>query len=198
MHGASKGEPVTDRALRIAVHAGYPALRAGLAALLHDAGFEIVDGEGDRLPDVVVADLAGEVAAASRPDNVPTVYLADARLVPLDAAPQAWLPRDASAEALEAAVHAVAAGMIVLHPALASMPEEADHAAGAVGIGLTSREIEVLPLLAAGLTNKAIAHTLSISEHTAKFHVGAILAKLGVSSRAEAVAEAARRGLLVL
>ena len=63
---------------------------------------------------------------------------------------------------------------------------------------LTAREAEVLRHLAAGLTNKAIARALSISEHTAKSHVGAVLAKLGARSRTEAVTAAARRGLLTL
>jgi DNA-binding NarL/FixJ family response regulator len=56
----------------------------------------------------------------------------------------------------------------------------------------------VLALLADGLTNKAIAARLGMSEHTAKFHVNAILGKLGASSRAEAIVRAARMGLIVL
>jgi DNA-binding NarL/FixJ family response regulator len=63
---------------------------------------------------------------------------------------------------------------------------------------LTERELEVLPLLALGLPNKAVAQRLGISEHTVKFHVGAILSKLGAASRTEAVMIAARRGLLPL
>ena len=61
---------------------------------------------------------------------------------------------------------------------------------------LTPREREVLGLLAEGLTNRAIAERLGISEHTAKFHVNAILGKLGVETRTEAVGEAARLGLV--
>jgi DNA-binding CsgD family transcriptional regulator len=61
---------------------------------------------------------------------------------------------------------------------------------------LTPREREVLDLLVQGLTNRLIGERLGISEHTAKFHVNAILGKLGVESRTEAVAEAARRGLV--
>jgi len=63
---------------------------------------------------------------------------------------------------------------------------------------LTPRETEVLQLMADGLTNKAIAQKLSISEHTVKFHVNAILGKLGVQSRTEAVVRATRLGLLLL
>ncbi|HKH76039.1 MAG TPA: LuxR C-terminal-related transcriptional regulator, partial [Rubrobacteraceae bacterium] len=62
----------------------------------------------------------------------------------------------------------------------------------------TSRESEVLALLALGLPNKTIAHRLAISEHTVKFHVSSIYAKLGVTNRAEAVSQGARRGLISL
>lgn len=63
---------------------------------------------------------------------------------------------------------------------------------------LTAREAEVLDLLAQGLSNKAIATRLSISEHTVKFHLAAICAKLGAENRTDAVRLAVRRGLVVL
>ena len=63
---------------------------------------------------------------------------------------------------------------------------------------LTAREREVLQLLAQGIPNKQIAQRLGISEHTVKFHVSAIMTKLGAASRTEAVTTAARRGLLLL
>jgi DNA-binding CsgD family transcriptional regulator len=63
---------------------------------------------------------------------------------------------------------------------------------------LTPREIEVLGMLAEGLGNKAIAWRLDISEHTVKFHVGSILAKLNASSRTEAVTLGIRQGLILL
>ena len=63
---------------------------------------------------------------------------------------------------------------------------------------LTPRETEVLQLLADGLTNKAIAQRLGISDHTVKFHVNAVLGKLGAQSRTEAVVRASRLGLLQL
>ncbi len=68
---------------------------------------------------------------------------------------------------------------------------------GAAGVDLTPREQEVLGLLAEGLSNKLIAARLGISEHTAKFHVNALLDKLGAETRTEAVVTAARRGLLM-
>jgi DNA-binding CsgD family transcriptional regulator len=63
---------------------------------------------------------------------------------------------------------------------------------------LTERERDVLRLFARGLSNKRIAARLAISEHTVKFHVGSILAKLGAATRAEAVARGARLGELLL
>ena len=63
-------------------------------------------------------------------------------------------------------------------------------------IPLTPREIEVIRMLAEGASNKTIAWKLNISEHTAKFHVASILSKLGVGSRAEAVAAGVRLGLI--
>jgi DNA-binding CsgD family transcriptional regulator len=63
---------------------------------------------------------------------------------------------------------------------------------------LTPREREVLHMLAAGLGNKEIGARLGISDHTAKFHVSQILAKLNAGSRAEAVSIAMRRGLVPL
>jgi DNA-binding NarL/FixJ family response regulator len=63
---------------------------------------------------------------------------------------------------------------------------------------LTTREREVLALLAEGLANKAIAQALSISDQTVKFHVAAIIAKLGAANRTDAVRRAVRRGLIAL
>ena len=112
--------------------------------------------------------------------------------------PRAYLTREAGAEELAAAVRAVSQGLAVFSPALLAgrSPSEATQAPSPDV--LTEREREVLPLLADGLPNKAIALRLGISEHTVKFHVGAILSKLGASSRTEAVVLAARRGLLPL
>jgi DNA-binding CsgD family transcriptional regulator len=65
-------------------------------------------------------------------------------------------------------------------------------------VPLTPRELEVLTLLAEGLSNKAIARRLGISIHTAKFHVGALIDKLDAIGRTDAVAHAARRGVIQL
>jgi len=64
--------------------------------------------------------------------------------------------------------------------------------------GLTAREIQVLELLSEGLSNKAIAGRLGISDQTVKFHVAAISGKLGASNRTDAVRRAIRRGLVTV
>jgi len=80
----------------------------------------------------------------------------------------------------------------------ASSPARRREAADVVMEALTPREVQVLELLAEGLANKAIADRLGISDQTAKFHVAAILGKLGVANRTEAVRAAARRGLIAM
>ena len=63
---------------------------------------------------------------------------------------------------------------------------------------LTRRELEVLEVLAEGLSNRAIASRLGISEHTVKFHVASIFAKLGAENRTDAVRRGVRQGLITL
>ena len=109
------------------------------------------------------------------------------------------LSRGVKARQLRAALYAVAEGLSVTDPSLAtpllmlSAPSQQS-----IPEPLTPRELEVLSLLAEGLTNRAIGLQLGISENTAKFHVQAVLTKLGVSSRTEAVVLAARLGLFNL
>lgn len=110
------------------------------------------------------------------------------------------LPMWSSGGEICAAVEAVAEGLIVLHPDLVNhlvaptlVAPDSDPSVQA----LSPRETEILNLLAGGLGNKQIASQLKISEHTVKFHVTSIFNKLNVSSRAEAVAIGARRGLIL-
>jgi two-component system, NarL family, nitrate/nitrite response regulator NarL len=197
---------------RVLVVAAYPALRAGLLALLAaDRGLEPIAADGVELdaasdaPVAIVADYsAGEPEAiATATENFPQAALVLIGADPgadgpgLAGTPVAYLPSDVDAEALAAAVHAVAAGLIVLDPTVAGATGVHTHAAASTeGESLTAREREVLRLVAEGLPNKAIARELGISEHTAKFHVGSLLGKLGAGSRTEAVTIATRRGIL--
>jgi DNA-binding NarL/FixJ family response regulator len=124
----------------------------------------------------------------------------------------AVLPRHAGAEEIVAAVSAAAAGLVTIHPSfvesLVASPvanaEAVDFAAPRTRAGggdvrgeLTPREIEILRMLAEGLANKQIAARLGISEHTVKFHIASVYAKLGASSRTEAVRIGAQRGMVV-
>ena len=63
---------------------------------------------------------------------------------------------------------------------------------------LTDREMEVIELIALGLSNREIAEELGVSAHTAKFHIGSILTKMDAQTRTEAVVQAARAGILVV
>jgi DNA-binding CsgD family transcriptional regulator len=83
------------------------------------------------------------------------------------------------------------ADVALVAPTVVSVPADGD-------VPLTPRELEVLTLLAEGMSNKAIARRLGISVHTAKFHVGALIDKLDAVGRTDAVAQAARRGVLHL
>jgi DNA-binding NarL/FixJ family response regulator len=115
---------------------------------------------------------------------------------------RAWgiLSINASAEELGAAIQALSAGLLVGMPALfdpilLDIPADIGDQ---VHEPLTDRESEVLQLLAQGLANKQIALQLGISEHTVKFHVSGIYAKLGATNRTEAVRLGVRRGLILL
>jgi DNA-binding NarL/FixJ family response regulator len=115
----------------------------------------------------------------------------------LRAGASAILPLDADVQQLGAAVLSAFHGLAVM-PADAAELAEPPPALAIQPEALTARELEILALLAAGDSNKMIAARLSISIHTVKFHISSILAKLGVSSRTEAVALGLRLGLVLL
>ncbi|HET7737124.1 MAG TPA: response regulator transcription factor [Tepidiformaceae bacterium] len=201
-------------AIRVLVLAAYPAVRAGLRAMLHEApGITVVDErtpatlDDPTLPeaDVLLAEHDGDPTEllATIDDalpGMPAVFLVDTLPAGSPTAPTAWLLRESTANELVAAIRAVEAGLAVFHPSLVPTPAPGasilDTTAPAEP--LTSRELDVLRQLALGLPNKTIAFNLGISDHTVKFHVSAVLAKLGAASRTEAVMLAARRGLLPL
>lgn len=186
--------------------------RAGLRTMVEDSGARVV-GEGD---DSSVSELfeAGivlvdgdellEEAADSVVEGGMQALLAiseDDSLIKtlrtLSLGGWGIVTPDAASEELEAALSAVAEGLVVLPRFLA---ERVLYRAAVQDLEepLTNREREVLELLAQGLSNKLIAQELHISEHTVKFHISSLYAKLGVSSRAEAVSQGARYGLLSL
>jgi DNA-binding NarL/FixJ family response regulator len=188
--------PVT----RVFVVARGAAGRTALGRRLEGPDLEVI-GTGatpDGAPpgtDVLV--LGDEELLVGDPAAPAVVVLADdgARLLPvlrrLRAHGWAVVSRDAPAAELRAAVAAAAQGLAAFPAGLtarqATEPEP-----------LTARERDVLELLGQGLSNRRIAGRLAISEHTAKFHVASVLAKLGVSSRTEAVSLGLRRGLITL
>ena len=205
--------------LRVLVLAGDPLARAGVAALLAGRpGYSVVaQAVGGRdlpsiievyRPDALVWDLGWEPAPsleqlADIPEDGPPVVV----LLPNgDHVAEAWaagargmLSRDSEAPDLAATLTAVSQGLVVVDPRLAArLPPIRNRTPNALTEDLTPRERKVLSLIAEGLPNKSIADRLGISEHTVKFHVNAILGKLGAQSRTEAVTRATRLGLLLL
>jgi NarL family two-component system response regulator YdfI len=165
-------------------------------------------------PDAVLIDLPqpdpqfSATAAALKEAGASVLVLIDepdlvwiARL--LRAGVSAVLPRESTASEIHSAIQAVVNGLILLDPEIAqnlagSVRGERNEGSAEMIEDLTAREIQVLRLLAEGLGNKEIAARLGISDHTAKFHISSILAKLGASSRTEAVTIGIRMGLVLL
>jgi len=187
-----------------------PLVRSALLSLLssqHVTAEPVAqDALEDTPADVVVWDLGADARAAQ--DRIEQFERAETEVVALvpsqavaspalAAGARGLLTRETSGAALAAAVRAVRAGLVVVDPALASALIPARDRTP-LADELTAREQEVLQQLSLGLANKEIAAKLHISDHTVKFHVNAILAKLGVTSRTEAVVAAARRGLVIL
>jgi DNA-binding NarL/FixJ family response regulator len=104
------------------------------------------------------------------------------------------LPMDATTHQLVVAIAATVAGFAVTLPRPPAGPPEATR----IAEDLTAREVEVLRLMARGYRNKQLATVLNISEHTAKFHVSSVLAKLGARTRTEAVTIGMTRGLVAV
>jgi two-component system, NarL family, response regulator YdfI len=195
----------TARARLEAVVAGAPALRLVPAM----ASVPVARQLEELRPDLVLLDLEDDrlETALGGPEGaggVPLIVVAEEphRVMteePLGRGPvRAVLPRDASAGELLAAIAAVGAGLVALHPDALRRAPRPMRAEPDPGQPLTVREVEVLGMLAEGLGNKAIASRLGISTHTAKFHVASILSKLSAGSRTEAVTIGMRRGLVAI
>ena len=152
-------------------------------------------------PDAVLVDpgpFAG-VSALREVQGVPVLVLAtDAERATdaMAAGARGALFRDGDPGSIAVALQAIDRGLLVLDGAFAEAWRR--PARTETDAALTARELEVLALLAEGLSNKEIATALGISAHTAKFHVNAVMAKLDAATRTEAVTRAARQGLLRL
>jgi NarL family two-component system response regulator YdfI len=201
--------PVARAALQNRLKA--PSLKiVGSTATIDALGSELSDAQADvllidsagELYESVIESLADSDLAAEIPIALLTETLSrEASTQALQAGIRAVLPNEIPIDQLVAALRAAAAGLVVLHPSeVPAFPaiQPASQALAELPEPLTRREREVLQMLAAGLANKEIAARLNISDHTAKFHVAAILGKLGAATRTEAVALGIRRGLVLL
>lgn len=187
--------------IRVSIVAATAVARAGLRAMLL--------GAADR-GEVTVVDDGSDVSVVMLEDSeeieidtaVPVVLLLDSDSAQafgegLRAGARAVLAADTTPDELLAAVQAVAAGLTVLPARQAQLlfePRPQERVLEA----LTPRETEILRLLAEGISNKEIAARLAISEHTVKFHITGIMAKLGAGTRTEAVTTGLRQGLILL
>ena len=190
-------------------------VRSGLVASLElddafrvvaevDRGDDVVAAYRKHEPRVVLMDLqlpgmsgiaALKVLRAEDPQARVLVFSTFARDDEVDAAIEAgalgYLQKSASRDELVAALRAVAHNQRSLQPELARRLKQLR-----LGPAITEREREILALIAAGRANKEIAQTLHVSEDTVKRHVSHILEKLDVNDRAQATAEAIRRGIV--
>lgn len=188
-----------------------PLARMGLAALLLGVAGLVVAGQssGNQLtsdvelsnPDVIAWDWSWN-AVPDLPHDLPVVAL----LKDVSQAVEAWragarglLLGTLDPDSLGAALTAASHGLAVVEPSLVNALTQIETAQMDMPVdALTAREMEVLQLLASGLPNKTIANRLSITDHTVKFHVNAIMTKLGVQSRTEAVVRATKLGMIIL
>jgi two-component system, NarL family, response regulator YdfI len=149
------------------------------------------EDEDERIEELALLSRSLPVVCLVRRDNV------GLRQRLLDAGVLGLLPAEASAQELSLALKSARAQLVVIHPSLLGA-EFAPASARANGEQLTPREVEVLQLMAQGFSNREIGGLLHISNHTVKFHVSSVLGKLDVSTRAEAVVEGVRRGVITV
>ena len=180
---------------------------------------DVVIFDAEEQPEEAFAALRASVEEMNEGENFPAFVLIGAgqsewvRDALREGVVWAVLRRAASSDEIIAAVEAVSAGLVALDAetfsALLSRSRPTDDLSSAQAEerlppvvpeidALTPREREVLEMLASGLSNKEIAWRMKISEHTVKFHVASIFAKLDVSTRTEAVMHGIRKGLVMM
>jgi len=211
--------------IRILIADDHPIVRDGLSAVLETqadfaivgeaaSGAQAVEQAAALHPDVILLDLelpeldgvaALRAIRAADPTMKVIIFTAfdtDERILgAVQAGAQGYLLKGVPREELFQAIRVVHSGGSLLQPVVAARLLRQVSGAGAMADlpeALTERELEVLHLLAKGRQNKEIANELVISERTVKFHVSAILGKLGVGNRTEAVSRAAQLGLVTL
>jgi two-component system, NarL family, nitrate/nitrite response regulator NarL len=172
----TRAEATRAPPLRVAVQGRDPVRTAALAALVAATEHEVA---AEDQAELLLTDSPG---AATR---LPVLVLSNE----CQDHAGSVLPAATDVMQLNAALRAVAAGLIVRAPA-------ASEGFGPARPLLTPRELEILGCLGDGQSNKAVARRLGISQHTVKFHLEAVFAKLGANSRAEAVAKGLRGGLI--
>jgi DNA-binding NarL/FixJ family response regulator len=206
--------------IRILIADDHPVVRAGLQGMLASqpdfelvgeaaTGAEAVTLAARLRPDVVLMDLRmtelDGVAAMKQiraqqpglPVLVLTTYESDTDILrAIEAGATGYLLKDTPREELFAAIRSVARGKAVLAPTIAMRLLRQKNLP--VNEALSARELEVLKLVARGLSNKEIARTLHLSEATVKTHLLHLFEKLGVSDRTAAVTVSLERGLLRL
>lgn len=198
--------------IRVVLVDDHPVVRAGMRALVESqADLSVVGEAGDAVsavevvtathPGVVLMDLQlGEgpdgievtrrLRALAEPPQVLVLTTFDTEadiLAAIQAGAAGYLLKDAPPEEIYRAVRGTARGEVVLGPTISATLVRRTTARGTV---LTEREVDVIGLLARGLTNKQMAMELFVSEATVKSHLSQIYSKLGVDTRAGAVAKA--------
>lgn len=201
--------------IRVTIVSPNHALRVGLREMLSGHANIKVVGEAVNLESVnenetevaLLASVSSVSLLAGKKDYAILFLTNDLNAVRslLNSNVQAWgaLSAEATEDELAAAVLAVGEGLWVGAPGLVGELMRFPRAGESSGEDsliepLTAREKEVLQLMAQGLANKQIALALGISEHTVKFHLSSLYAKLGVSSRTEAVRRGIELGLISL
>lgn len=189
----------SDEPLRVAVTSENPLRRAALVMRLlpfDDLTPVEADDDSDPRADVIVCD--------GRPcegGTTPVLSLVDDGSKAAEAmagGASGVLLRGSTPRRLHDAIRAIVEGMIVVDEEIVQRVLRQPRPRVDLFEPLTPREQQVAQLLADGLTNKEIGRRLDVTEHTVKFHINGILRKLGVSTRTEAVVQAARLGLVIL